>query len=61
VNSPPPLVLFLEVDRRSDPISGVMHHPVVGRVPFAGWVGLAAALARVTAADDPDSPEVSST
>lgn len=59
-DSPPPLVLRLELSSPTDPIAGTVSGPGGEPVAFSGWTGLASALGRLAEAPThSDSPEVS--
>lgn len=57
--TPNPIVLRIELDHWSEPITGVLLGPAGERLAFAGWLGLASVLRRAATADPQDSPEVS--
>lgn len=59
-DSPPPLVMRLELTHAVDPIAGVVTGPDGAPQAFHGWTGLAAALGRLAEASTcSDSSEVS--
>ncbi len=60
VNQASPIVLLLELEPGAEPIAGVLCGPAGQRLAFAGWLGLASALGRLTTPpNDADPPEVS--